>query len=243
MKTRLLLLALTLTAATAHADGLTDLRATLARLPGRELLRATVSLQSEARQEEDADARPEPGRGAVDVEHGAGGLHVVYAPDVTARAQQETRTNALDPEKPTPTVRALRDLDAITIVEAVDAASVLARLLDNARLTKDAKLPNGRQLTFSIKPRLAKSEAKHVKSIDMTLVVNLRPDGIPLSAESTYTLKAKFFLMSFEQSSRNNWTFGTAGDHLVALRHQRQQSGSGMGQKFSESATTTVAVR
>ncbi|HKO57049.1 MAG TPA: hypothetical protein VJ276_14325 [Thermoanaerobaculia bacterium] len=240
-RTTLLFLALIL-AASARADGTADLRAALARLPGRELLRATVSLQSESRQE-DEDARPDPGRGAVDVEHGAGGLHVIYTADVTARAQQETRTNSVDPEKPTPTVRALRDLDAVTIIEAVDAASVLARLLDNARLTKDAPSPSGRQLTFAIKPKLAKSEAKHVKSIDMTLVVNLRPDGVPVSAESTYTLKAKFFLMSFEQTSRNSWSFGVAGDHLVALRHQKQQSGSGMGQKFSEKATTTVTVR
>ena len=77
----------------------------------------------------------------------------------------------------------------------------------------------------------------------MSLIVNLGADGIPISAESTHTVKARFFLVTFEETGTDSWTFGGFGDHLVALRHIKTQSGSGMGQKLAVSTTTTITVR
>ncbi|HVR40652.1 MAG TPA: hypothetical protein VMU84_16270 [Thermoanaerobaculia bacterium] len=244
-RTNMMLAAIALIAGTAHADGMADLRAALAKFPARESLRATIAIESENRGDDDEPAKL--GRGSLDVEHGADGVRMIYAPEVIARAQQERRANEIDPEKPEPTVSALRELDAIALIEALDVASVIARNLDSAKLEKDVRLPNGgkpiRQLTFSVKPRLSKSDAKRIKSATGTLIINLGTDGIPISAEMSQALKAKFLLMSFEMKGQESWTFGRAGDHLVAARHHKQQSGSGLGQSFSSSSTTTVVVR
>ncbi len=244
MKT--LFLTFALAATTLHADGTVDLRAALAKFPGHDPLRATIAIESEDRSD-DADAKPEPGRGSIEVNKGADGLHVTYAPDVIGRAEEEARANENDPEKPTPTVRALRELDAVTIMEVLDAAGVLSRYLDNAKLQKDVSLPNNgkpyRQLTFAVQPKLSKSDAKHVKTATMTLVVNLGADGIPFSAEMKKYIKIKILLISVEQNAQEIWTFGRAGDNLIATRHHETQSGSGFGQKVSGTKTMTVVVR
>ena len=56
-------------------------------------------------------------------------------------------------------------------------------------------------------------------------------------------VKAKFFLMSFEQKFHQSWTFARAGDRLVAVQHREEQSGSGLGQNFSGWTATTVTLR
>src|SRR5205085_5461471 len=91
-------------AASVRADGLTDLRAALARFPAQSTVRAAVTL--ETHRENDESKTPEHGKVTVDVEAGAEGLRVTYANDVIARAQAESRAEEADPEKKTPTVTA-----------------------------------------------------------------------------------------------------------------------------------------
>lgn len=240
-----LMLALLFAAASARADGLADLRAALARFPAQSPVRAAVTF--EKHQEDNEHPTPEHGKATVEAEAGAEGLRVVYANDVVARAQAESRAQEADPEKPAPTAFALRDLRALDLVASLDGASALARLLTNATLQKDARIAVGgrpaRQLTFAVQPKFSKADAKHIKSAEATLVVTTDAENVPLSAEVRGSVKAKFMLMTFEQKTHETWTYGRAGDRLVAVQHREEQSGSGLGQNFSGWTATTATVR
>jgi hypothetical protein len=236
---------LLLVAPAVYADGLADLRASLARMGAREPVRVAVSLETHSRGGE--DEKPDSGKATFEVEHGADGLRLIYAPDVVTRAQQEARANGADPEKPTPTRTAMRQVDPADLIELLDAAASLTRRLDRATLVKDQRITVGgkpvRQLTLSLRPSLSKADAKRVKSFELTLIVNIDGDGIPLSAELRQSMKAKFLLISFEQNQQEIWVFGRTGDRLMAVRHHHKATGSGMGQKFESNKLMTLAVR
>lgn len=237
---------LLLVAPVLRADGIADLRASLARLGAREPVRVTFSLETYGRAG-DEDDKPDTGKATFEAEHGAEGLRIIYAHDTIARVQQEARARMSDPEKATLTRTAMQLIDPEDLMGSLDAASVLSRRLDRAKVLKDQRITLGgkpvRQLTLSLQPVLSKKEAKRIKTYIMTLVVNLDGDGIPLSAELRQTIKAKFLLMSFHQEAQENWVFGRTGDRLVAVRHHEKSSGSGMGQKFENSKVLTLAVK
>ena len=234
--------ALLLFSASAHADALGDLRALLAQLTARDAIRATITVETNSRN--DDDEPPEIGKASFDAEHGPQGLRVTYAPELIARAEQEARERQAQPEKTTPTRSGLRRIDPAELIESLDAAGTLARQLDSAVLLTDQRTNAGgrpvRQLTMKITPKLSKSDAKRVKLLEVVLVMNLDDGGIPLSADMRQKLKAKFLLMTFESNTHNSWTFARHGDRLVALRHVEKSTGSGMGQKFENTETITV---
>jgi hypothetical protein len=236
---------LILLAASARADGLADLRAALARFPAQSTLRAAVTL--ERHQENDESKTPDHGKVAVEVEAGGEGLRITFANDVIARAQAESRAQEVDPEKKTPTAMALHDVEATQLVDLLDGAGTLARRLVNATLQKDVRVAvagrPARQLTFAVQPKLSKAEAKHVKSAEMSLVVTTDAENVPLAAELHGSFKAKFLLLTFEQKLHETWSYGRAGDRLVAVQHREEQSGSGLGQNFSAWTATTIAIR
>src|SRR5438067_12755829 len=103
-----LMLALLFAAASAHADGLADLRAALARFPAQSPVRAAVTF--EKHQEDNEHPVPEHGKATVEAEAGAEGLRVVYANDVVARAQAGSRAQGGGPEKAGPAAFGLRGL-------------------------------------------------------------------------------------------------------------------------------------
>lgn len=245
VKTPASFLALFLICANARADALGDLRASLAKLPAHDAISATIAIETNSRG--GSDDPPEIGKATVAAEHGPQGLRVTYAPELIARSQQEAREGEADPERQAPTRTGIARIDATELLESLDSASALARLLESATLVKDQRVNAGgrvlRQVTMNIKPKLSKSDAKRVKSLEVTLVVNLDDNAVPVSAEMRRKLKAKFLLMTFENETHRAWTFARAGDRLVALRHVEKSSGSGMGQKFENTQTLTVTVK
>jgi hypothetical protein len=238
------MLALLFAAATARADGLTDLRAALAKWSAQSPVRAAVTL--EKHQQDDEHPTPEHGKVAFEVEAGADGLRVLYANDVVARAQAEERAQEADPEKKTPTATALRSVDAPQLVAVLDAAGALARRLTNAKLDGDKRIAvagkPARELTFAVQPKFSKADSKHIKSAEMALVVVVDAENAPLTAVLRGSVKAKFLLMTFEQKFHETWVYARSGDRLIAKEHREEQSGSGMGQNFSQWTATSVAV-
>jgi hypothetical protein len=238
-------MAFLLAAGTARADALGDLRAALGRLGARDAVQATVTIDTSSRDGD--DGRPEVGKATFEVEHGPRGLRLTYAPELIARAQQEARLNELDPEKPTPARTGMRRIDAADLMEALDAGSAMARRLETATLIREQRVTLGgrsvRQLTLKLQPRLSKSEAKRIKNYELTLIVPIDDDGVPLRAEMRQKVKAKFLLMTFEQNGNQTWVFARTGDRLVAVRHEDRSSGSGMGQKFENHEVMTLALK
>jgi hypothetical protein len=234
--------ALLLVSTSASADGLSDLRASLARLTARDAVRGTITIETNS--SGDDDDQPDIGKATFEAEHGPQGLRVAYSSALILRAQQEARESDADPQRPTPARTGMRRVDPAELMESLDSASMIAGLLESATLVREQRVNIGgrplRQLTMNLKPKLSKADAKRIKTLEVTLVVNVDDDAVPVSADLHRKIKAKFLLMTFENVSHGAWSFARVGDRLVAVRHVEKSSGSGMGQNFENTKTLTV---
>jgi hypothetical protein len=228
--------------AIAAADGLTDLRATLGRLPGTTPVHGTLDVTSTSRSNEDEKA--DDGKASVGFEIGEPGLHIIYPRAMLAQATQEARAEARDPEKSTPVRSGTSHVRPLHVAELLDGAAALSIVLESAQFvqTKPANLGGrpARLLSFKLFPKVSKSESKHVKKIESTLSVWVGDDGTPLAAEETTSIKASFLLMSFEADQKHNWAYVRNGDRLVVTRYESNDKSDGLGQHSTSHTVETV---
>lgn len=230
--------------AIAAADGLTDLRATLGRLPATTPIHGTLDVTSTARSSEDDKASD--GKASVGFEVGEPGLHIIYPRTMLAQATQEARAEARDPERSTPVRSGASHVRPLHVAELLDGAAPLSILLETAQFvqTKPANFGGrpARLLSFKLAPKLSKAESKHVKKIDGALSVWVADDGTPLAAEETVFIKASFLLMSFEADQKHTWTYARNGDRLVVTRYESSDKSDGLGQHSTSHTLEVVRV-
>jgi hypothetical protein len=236
-----ILLFVLLVPASAAADGLTDLRQTLSRLPATTPVHGTLDVTSTARSSE--EEKVNDGKASVGFEIGESGLHIIYPRAMLTQATQEARAEARDPERTTPVRSGASHVRPLHVAELLDGASALSVLLESAQFvqTKPATF-GGRPahlLSFKLAPKMSKSASKHVKKLDGALSVWVGDDGTPLAAEQSISVKASFFLMSFDSEQKQSWTYTRNGDRLAVVRYEANDKSDGMGQ---HSTTHTVEV-
>lgn len=235
-----------LTALPVRADGLADVRGALARLNGREPVRATVEVQVYLETREEGNRRPEQGRGAVRVEDGAEGLRVTFPAAALDRVAQEARLQRSDPERTTPTEAVLREVNAVGLSELLSFAGPLAVRIEKAAVREDR--PDtlsghaARLVVLKVEPSLPQAERKHVKDSDSTMRLWLGPDGVPLAAESVQRIKAGILFLTFTTESRERWDFAQVGKRLVVTKRHQETTGAGLGQEFQRKVTEVVSL-
>ncbi len=233
---RLRLLPLLLAGSLLPADTLADLKGALARLNGQEPLRASLDYQFWSRQGDAKQPVVTEGRATTQIEDGPQGLKMSWSRGLLQAAAQESRAKAQDPEKKTPTRRALESLKAVEVCDYLNGAAELLRTLDQAQLTGEQ--PDtwqgrpARLLTFKVNPALDKQSRKYIKEMEATAKVWVGPDGLPLAAENWVRLKGRAFLViGFEQQQKEEFRFARTGNRLVVVHHVQESSGSGGGEQ------------
>jgi len=230
------LLSLLLLGSLAQADTLSDLKGLLPRLNGAEPIKATVDYQFWNRQGDDKKPLITEGRATTQVEDGPQGLRMTWSRNTLQAAAQEAKAKALDPEKKTPTRRAIEGLKALEVSDYLNGADELLRTLEQSQLVqerldtwegKPAKL-----LQLKVTPKLGQQERKYIKEMEATARVWVNSEGLPLAAETEIRMKGRALLViSFEQHQKEAFQFTRAGNRLVVLRHAQESSGSGGGEK------------
>lgn len=226
----------------AAADGLTDLRTTLGRLPATTPAHGTLDVVSTSRSNEDDKA--DDGKASVGFEIGDSGLHVIYPRTMLAQATQEARAEARDPERSTPIRSGASHVRPLHVAELLDGAAALSVLLESAQFVQMKPATFGgrpaRLLSLKLIPKMSKSESKHVKKIDSTLSVWVGDDGAPLAAEESTSIKASFLLISFEAEQKQSWTYARSGDRLVVTRYEANDKSDGLGQHSTSRTLETI---
>jgi len=246
MRRTILASSLALAATFAHADGLADLKAALARLQAQTPLKATVEAKTDDRQGEGADALDKQGQASVGVDDGARGLQVSYARDTLARVDAETRQLARDPKAKTPTVWALARLDSSDLLPMLSAASILSRKLDESQFKAEkADTWSGRParlLTFTVPlSKLPEQQRKYVKEFDATLSIWIGADGTPLASATSTSVKGRaFVVVSFQALDESSATYGVVGDRLMTLRSEEHTTSSGAGEHGEQRVVRTL---
>ncbi|HET7865183.1 MAG TPA: hypothetical protein VFL86_12330, partial [Burkholderiaceae bacterium] len=145
---------LLLAAPWAHADGLADLRAALARPQGGAAIRGLFKAEATSRQGEATEAEEDRGQAQVQFEEGPQGLRLLFSRDTLQRAEQEERTRQRDPKARTPTLGGLKALEVNELRGMLSPTAALLALLDEA--TPKGEVPeawNGqpaRRLSFEM---------------------------------------------------------------------------------------------
>lgn len=235
----------TLAAAPAGGDALAELNATLARFPATDPIGG--SLELELARHSKMDNYDEQAKVTVEVEDGPQGIRIGYSRSVLQQALQESRNQAIDADLKTPTVTAMRAVDATEVAEVVDLGSYFRRELTQAQLVEarpgSYQGKPARLLVIRLRPHLSATARKHVKSTESTLSIWLGEDGLPLGAERVDRNHASFLLLSFENSRRQSWACGHKGNRIFAYRHQVEDFVSGLGQNFQNRTATALTVR
>ncbi len=232
------LAALLLLAPALKADGLSDLRAALQKLPATQGVNAEAQVSLWSRNGKGKAAKITQGQAHLRVEEGASGLRLTWGRSELDRIQAASEAKDEAPK------RAMGNLDAEKAGDLLDAAKGLLRALKNANLQEDrTDTWQGhpvRLLVFSLDDMkdMDESERKHLKSYTHTVSVWMSADGVPLAVKSQTDLKGSFLLISFENHTQLTRTFTRVGDRLVATHEEILDSGAGAGES-GESKTVT----
>jgi len=228
-----------------HADPFSDLRAALGKLTARDPIRATYEVQRAATNEGKWANDKYNGKAAVELEGDVEGVRIVFARPLLEQVTREMQARAHNPKQPAPTVSALDQISAVHAAEVLDAGPPILHLLD------DAKVVDDRGGTWQGKPvrvvifRLADKRASDFGKetvAENKLTLWLGADDVPLAAEHVHSAKFSFLIFKGESKSKRSWHFARAGDRLVRVREEENESGSGLGQKGSATLVATLRV-
>ncbi|MDQ3283551.1 MAG: hypothetical protein M3Q69_19285 [Acidobacteriota bacterium] len=227
------------------ADPLADVRAALARLTGRDAIRATYELQRAVANEGKFNNDAFTGKVTVEVIGDTDGFHMVFPKSLLEQIAREENADAKSAKAVTPMLTASKEIDVGSTSELLDVAPRFLRMLEGAKLVSD--LPN----TWQGKParalvlRLADKPQQGPGKLTVTenrLTLWLGSDMVPLAAEHIAAGKFSFLIFHGEARRKESWHLSRSGDRLVAHRHEFSETSSGMGQKGNESIVGTMRV-
>lgn len=231
-----------LVAATAHADPLGDLRATLARLQGSAPVAGTLAITQHTRDGEGAKAKRSEATLTLDVA-AARGLRIRVPAPVLATAARERAAAQADPERPTPTADLLSAIGPVQVLRMLDVAANLQLAVADAKLLKDTPTTldgaPARELTFDRPLRVSNSDRSKVKHYRSTLSLWLSPQGVPLAYITHTDTEAGWLFLDFNLKRNESVRLAVIDGRLIATRLELDQQTSGLGQ---HGATRTTYV-
>lgn len=240
---------LSIVATTAHADGLSELKAALGRLHGQVPIKAVVEVKTWSRSGDGKDLEESNGLANVSIEDSTRGLQVLYSKELLSKLEAEEHNKEKDSKAKTPTLSALNEVNSSALRPMISAASTLARSLEKA-VFKSEKMDNyngkpARLLNFELSiDKLSQKERKYMKKFDGSIDVWIAADGTPLASRSSQAVSGRaFVLISFEMKNEEEWVYALVGDRLIATRKESKNSGSGMGEKGEGKTVKTLQVQ
>jgi len=234
-----------LAASAARGGGLDDLRAALEKLRARELLKARITQESKGQFDDDGQKRTRQGRATIGAEDGGSGqaLRLVYDDAVLTQAAREQagRRDARGPGD------AVRDLDALHVLDLVRTAEKLLEDLAGANVTSEtAATSEGRAvrvLEVSLRAPGGIDQERGFR-VTRTARIAIDRDGVPVSEEIRMHTEVKRFVFKvrFDTTERN--TFGVRARRLVTLRRETENrwKASIFAEGANQSVTTVEAV-
>jgi hypothetical protein len=241
------LLVVLLLAVPVAADTTNMLRAKLSQFAGRETVAASLEVQLWSRSTGFGDGRPEQGKALVNARSGPTGIEFHYpAPDLI-RAETEEKKNRLDPELKTPTISAIRELDALEVRDLLNFAPTLLGYLQRGTIRTEKTENYGgrpaRKVTIDVDPPLPQSMRRRLRDVHYVVNLWVAGDGTPLGAEASLHGKARFLVVNFEHTQEQRWTFAPRGDRLVVTSHSDHVIGSGFGNRYEKKLNVAVRVQ
>ena len=233
------------TTLSAYADPVADLKTALAGLNDDGTIRTEVTFTFSSKTGNDKNPVAPEATIKVTVEDGAGGLRVTWSRDLLKTIAEEAKAKSSDPEKRTPSERALRELGAGKLNSYLNAAPEILQSLEHAKLIEEKADPwqgrPARLLIFTIDVPLSARDKKIVKEANATAKIWVGADGLPLAAERSFSFKGRAMLViTFESSQLEKLEYARVGNRLVVVRHFEEQNSSGAGESGQQKSTAAL---
>lgn len=235
-------------ACTASADTLEDIRSVLSRLPGKQAIHATYSMERTSA----TSGRFGDNRGshqvAVDVARTGDGVSVTVPLALLERAAEEARMHSGSFKNETR--NAISSISPMSIADDLNYAPSLSGILQMGRVSDERREIQGgrslRRLILDIKQPMTKSEGVEIGEVKTTedrMTLWIGEDNIPVSAHRSRKMRAGFLFLHGDTSEEFNWTFARSGDSLVLVRFEQLTAFSGMGQKGNGKTVSTISIK
>lgn len=235
-------------AGAAHADGLADMKAALARATGTAPLKAQVDTRTWRKLGEGSDAEEARGAASVLVEDGPRGLSIAHGRDLLARVDAELQAKIRNPDSKSPTLSALDELGPRDVLGLTSAAAGLARIIERGQFRGERpdnyQGKSARALSFDMPmSSLSTREKKYAKKFSAVLEVWIGADGMPLASRLRQSMSGRaFVVVGFESVQEEESVYSVLGERLLALRKESRSNASGAGERDERKVVTTLQV-
>ncbi len=242
-----LILATLLTSTSAHADGLADLRASLAKFDGKAAIAAQLSMQKNSKNGDSDEPKSSSAQASVSASSSNGALQISYAAATLSKVEAEANKRSGDAEAVTPLADLLREITPTQVKAMLSYAGSLTRKLEQATLTED-KVDTldgkpARLLVFEVPLNASAKDRESMKEYTGTLKVWLDDAGVPLAIDQQTVFSGRRMLISFKGSNSETATLQKVGERLVVVKQKRGQTFSGFGQTSDNSTHTTLTIQ
>lgn len=211
--------ALLLWSAGSRATGLDDLRASLEKLRAQESLRARITQENTGEYEDEGQKRTRQARAAIVAEDGGAGeaLKLLYDDAVLTQAARE-QAGRRDSRGPGD---AVRDLDALRVLELLRPANKLLEDLAGARVqSESAERLGGRPARVLDLVMRAPRGLDREKGFKVTRTARFWIDGsgVPLASEIRVHTEVRRFIFKVRFDTTEKNEYGVASRRLLTKR-------------------------
>jgi len=224
----------TMFAGNVYADGLQDLKQSLAKLKGDSSIQASLESSHTQNRDKEEDLKTTTGYINLSLSNSSDGLQITYSSDVLEKLEQEQLLSDQDEEADTPTLNAMNRLETTNLNRMLSAASSLSRFIEKAKFIEevptDYQGEMARRLVFNLPLESIVDNAEvrgYVDDFDGKYTLIIDEHGLPKQSILSFAGSGSAFLFfSVEMEQTLTSSYQTHGDRLVIVQEEVQRSSS-----------------
>lgn len=230
----------------AMADGLADLRKTLAQLHTADSIAIDVQFRLFGRTGEAEELIDREGLINLRLEDGPKGVHIVYPENVVALLHKEELAKIADENVKNSALNAVGEFDYWEWRELMYPASQLELALERLTfLSEQEESFNGapaRLLTFSLPiEKIDKKYRKYIKKYHHRFSLWIDQNGVPLASEMTEAGSGRVFLVvGFHFQNSVSMSYQQRGSRLIGMRREVKEETHGAAMQSQRHFISTV---
>ena len=218
----------------ARADALSDLKAALANLTGRQAVSATFDVSRSRHAKGRFLTQDFDGSATFDATMDASGVRLSLSRDLVDRANDEEWLSDVNPSRTAPTSQALEEIVPQAVERTLDFAKPMLRLIARGSIA-DQRVETLQGHTVRVVVLRLPNRTGGVRSVGSFSIsediVTIRIDatGMPISSQRVRRGSAGIVFLRIEMVRTESATYTVSGDHLVVARSEDSAAIDGPG--------------
>ena len=210
-------------AAVARADALSDLKAALPRLGGKQTVAATFEVSRSRHAKGRFLTQDFDGSATFDAEMNPAGVRITLSRGLIDRANDEEWLSDVNSDRTAPTAQVLQEVTPQTVERLLDDSKPLQRLIARGTVVEQrTDTAQGRPLRAVVLSLPKKSASGHAAGSfslsEDTLTLWIDANGTPVASRRVRKGTAGVLFLKIEMTRTETASYAVRADHLVAMR-------------------------